>query len=86
MEWKTKGWIQNMAENMTFADMPTEQQEETLNTQVVDTLRFPFFNEPHTIGITYYTGWESGLVYFNGSPIDYFYCMIKKGSRCSRIK
>ena len=63
---------------MTFADMPTEQQEETINTQVVDTLRFPFLNEPHTIGITYYTGWESGIVYFDGIPIDHFYCMVKK--------
>ena len=40
---------------------------------MVDTLRFPFFNDPNTIGVTYYSGYETGLAYFDGSPIDYFY-------------
>ena len=48
-----------------------------MNTQVVDTLRFPYFNDPNTIGITYYTGWETGLSYFDGSPIDFMYEEIK---------
>ena len=38
----------------------------------VDAVRFPSFNDPNTIGVTYYTGWESGLTYFVGSPIEGF--------------
>ena len=32
MEWKTMGWIQNMAEDVYFDDMPEEMQNETVNT------------------------------------------------------
>ena len=43
---------------------------------MVDTLRFPFLNDKNTIGITYYTAWQSGLSYFDGGTIDYYYCMV----------
>ena len=70
IEWKTKDWIQNMVPHQTFEEIPPLMQTEITNRQVVSTLLFPFFNDPNTIGVTYYTGYESGLAIFNGSPID----------------
>ena len=70
IEWKTMDWIQNMVRDQNFADIPPPMQKEIMDRQVVSSLVFPFFNDPNTIGVTYYTGYESGLTIFNGSPID----------------
>ena len=78
MEWKTKGWIQNHVWNMEFEDMSEAEQKEVQNMQVVDTVRFPYFNHNETIGVTYYTGFNTGLSYFDGSPLDGFYLKVKK--------
>ena len=41
-------------------------------------MRFAYLNDPNTIGLGYFTGWETGLVYFDGGGIDWFYEETKK--------